>query len=68
MNAWDCLAALLLIEEAGGTVEQFEMQSMLVNGGRVVASCNGIYDELVRMTSEAYGYEGISGQCLVQDR
>ena len=54
MNAWDCLASLLMIEEAGGTVEPFDMTSMLNNGGKVVAACNGIYDELVVITAEAY--------------
>lgn len=55
MNAWDCLAALLLIEEAGGLVESFNMDTMLDNGGRIVSACPGVYDEVVVMVKGAYG-------------
>jgi len=54
MNAWDCLAALLMIEEAGGIVQTFDMQQMLSHGGRVVASGPGIHEELLAMVQRAY--------------
>ena len=54
MNAWDCLASLLMIEEAGGMVEPYDMTTMLNTGGKVLASCNGIYDELLEMASDGY--------------
>ncbi|MFK7860767.1 MAG: inositol monophosphatase [Granulosicoccus sp.] len=54
MNAWDCIAALLMIDEAGGIVEPFEMQTMLEKGGRVVTACSGVYDEVAEMASAAY--------------
>ena len=53
MNAWDCLAALLLIEEAGGRVQPFDMGAMLARGGRVVASAPGVHDALVAITDVA---------------
>ncbi len=46
MNAWDCIAAILMIEEAGGEVASFSMARMLESGGKVVASCPGVYSQL----------------------
>ncbi len=54
MNAWDCIAALLMIEESGGSVEPFNMKSMLNNGGRVVAACEGVYAQVREMATQAY--------------
>ena len=54
MNAWDCLAAILLIEEAGGQVQSFDMDTMLAQGGSVVAACPGVFEQLVDMTDAAY--------------
>lgn len=55
MNAWDCLASLLLIEEAGGCVEPFEMQDMLDRGGRVITACPGVHDEVLSLATSSYG-------------
>ena len=55
MNAWDCLASLLLIEEAGARVQPFDMESMLGRGGRVVAAAPGVYEAVVAMSDAAYG-------------
>ena len=55
MNAWDCLAALLAIEEAGGTVRGFDVERMLASGGRVVAGGPDVYPSLLAMTDEAFG-------------
>jgi len=54
MNAWDCVAALLLIEEAGGIVEPYSMETMLSKGGRVIATCAGVYEEVHDMADKAY--------------
>jgi myo-inositol-1(or 4)-monophosphatase len=54
MNAWDCLASMLLIEEAGGTVEPFDMPTMLVSGGRVIVAGPNIYKEVQQMAVAAY--------------
>jgi len=53
MNAWDCIAAMHIIEEAGGMVEQYDMRSMLLSGGRVVAACPGVYPELLQICDES---------------
>ncbi len=54
MNAWDCLAALLLIEEAGGKVEPFDMDVMIAQGGRVITAGAGVYDTVHAMAADAY--------------
>lgn len=54
MNAWDCLAGQLLIAEAGGRVEQQSADTMLSQGGRVIASGPTIFDELVSMADAAF--------------
>lgn len=54
MNAWDCLAGQLLIAEAGGCVENQSANDMLINGGRVVASGPGVFEEMVKIADEAY--------------
>lgn len=54
MNAWDCIAALLLIEEAGGQYEPYDMDVMLSKGGRVITACSGVFDEIHAMTDKAY--------------
>lgn len=54
MNAWDCLAALLLIEEAGGRIMSFDMRRMIDHGGRVVTGCVGVFEEVSAMAAEAY--------------
>ena len=54
MNAWDCLASVLLIEEAGGRVQPFAMATMLVRGGRVVAAAPGVHDAVVALCDRAY--------------
>lgn len=47
MNAWDCLAAILLVEEAGGRVSPFLHDHGITGGGSIVAGAPGVYDDLV---------------------
>lgn len=54
MNAWDCLASILLIEEAGGKVEPFDMATMLPSGGRVIVAGPNVYKEVLQMAVAAY--------------
>lgn len=54
MNAWDCLAGQLLIQEAGGRIETQSADDMLANGGRVIASAPEIFDELLSMSQTAF--------------
>ncbi len=54
MNAYDCLAGQLLIDEAGGVIERQNAQEMLIKGGRVVASTPAIFEQLVNMADAAF--------------
>lgn len=46
INAWDCLAALLIVEEAGGRVNDFIGENGLHSGGKLVASVPAIFEQL----------------------
>lgn len=48
MNSWDCLAGLLLVEEAGGVVCPFMEIGTLATGGAVLASTPAIADGVSR--------------------
>ena len=49
MNAWDCLASLLIVQESGGMVMDFDMETMLSHGGKVVASNKGVEKEFWKL-------------------
>lgn len=53
MNAWDCLAGLLMVREAGGRIGRFPMPAGLVDGGPVLAAAPGIADGLAAATGIA---------------
>ena len=46
MNAWDCFAGMILVEEAGGKTSLGDVQAMIRDGGRVIAGPLGVYDRL----------------------
>lgn len=46
INSWDCLAALLIVQEAGGRINSFIEENGLLAGGRVIASSPALYDQL----------------------
>jgi myo-inositol-1(or 4)-monophosphatase len=52
INAWDCLAAVLLVTEAGGTVSAFLDQNGVTGGGPLVAGAPGVFDALVALLPE----------------
>jgi myo-inositol-1(or 4)-monophosphatase len=54
MNAWDCLAAMLIIEEAGGIVEQPDPSRMVQHGMRVLAGGPGVYDAIRGIALDAF--------------
>ena len=53
MNAWDALAGLLLIEEAGGWVNDFLADYGLRAGNAVLGSTPGLRDALIALTGIA---------------
>lgn len=54
MNAWDCLAGQLLIEEAGGRVEDQDADEMIAKGGRVVVGTPENFETLRRIADRAW--------------
>ena len=46
MYSWDCLAGLVMVEEAGGRVNEFLAGEGLLKGNPIFASAPGIADEL----------------------
>jgi len=50
MHAWDCLAGLLMVREAGGTTAPFPTGAALAEGGPVLAAAPGVWDDLVAVT------------------
>lgn len=55
MNAWDCLAGQLLVEEAGGRIEHQDADEMIRAGGRVVAGTPEVFPALVAIADDAWG-------------
>jgi len=54
MNAWDCLAGQLLIQEAGGRIEEQDADQMIAHGGRVIAGSPEVFDDLLRIADAAF--------------
>ena len=55
MNAWDCLAGQLIIQEAGGKAEPQNADDMIRDGGRVVVSTAGLFAQLTALADASYG-------------
>ena len=47
INAWDCLAAILLVHEAGGYVSDFLSGEGLTKGNPLIACAPGVKDALI---------------------
>ncbi len=53
MMGWDCIAGLLLVAEAGGVIEEFDLDAMLKTGGSVSAFAPGIAEQLQSILGQA---------------
>jgi myo-inositol-1(or 4)-monophosphatase len=56
INAWDCLAGILLVSEAGGYVSDFLKGDGLARGAPLIACAPGIKDALIA----AAAFEGVA--------
>ena len=56
INAWDCLAGILLVTEAGGYVNDFLRGDGLTKGNPLVACAPGVKDALIA----AAAFEGVT--------
>jgi len=54
MNAWDCLAGLLLVEEAGGAIVKPDPKTVLQDGTLVIAGGSGIFPKLQELCMDAF--------------
>lgn len=52
MNSWDCLAGLLLVEEAGGRIVQPDPRTVVEEGAVIITGGPDVFDE-VRALAEA---------------
>jgi myo-inositol-1(or 4)-monophosphatase len=52
LNAWDCAAGSLIVEEAGGRVTDFRGHSFSIYEGEIVASNRLIHDEMVAVLKD----------------
>jgi myo-inositol-1(or 4)-monophosphatase len=55
MNSWDCFAALLMVEEAGGRILPLDPVRALEKGTRVIAGGPNIYPALDGITTRVFG-------------
>ena len=46
MNAWDCMASLLLVKEAGGLINNFDIANLLACGGPVLAASPSVSSDI----------------------
>ena len=56
INAWDCLAGILLVSEAGGYVSDFLKGDGLAKGNALIACAPGVKDALIA----AAAFEGVA--------
>ena len=54
INAWDVLAGMLLVQEAGGRVSDFLKSDGLTKGNPIIAAAPGIADALARASGIAW--------------
>lgn len=54
MNAWDCLAGLLIVEEAGGRILPPDPATVIKEGTMVIAGGAGIFDQVEGLCAEAF--------------
>ncbi|MER9404787.1 inositol monophosphatase family protein [Mesorhizobium caraganae] len=55
MNAWDCLAGMLLVEEAGGMVLKPDPKTVLAQGTQVIAGGKHVFPKLQALCAQAFG-------------
>ncbi|CTQ61725.1 inositol monophosphatase family protein [Roseibium album] len=54
MNAWDCLAGMLLIKEAGGVVMEQDVNNSLYHGARVVVGAPGVFGDIREIAESSF--------------
>jgi myo-inositol-1(or 4)-monophosphatase len=52
INSWDCLAGLIMVDEAGGATNDFLSGEGLLKGNPIIVSASGIKDSLRQMINQ----------------
>jgi myo-inositol-1(or 4)-monophosphatase len=55
INSWDCLAAIVVVEAAGGRCNDFLANDGLTRGNPILAASKSLYPELVAITERSSG-------------
>ena len=61
LNPWDFAAGILLVQEAGGTVTDYEGKTVDITRGSSIVAGNGVIDEIIR--KEILNQENGDGRC-----
>lgn len=56
MNSWDCFAALLMIEEAGGIIMQPDPATAIEKGTGIIAGGPNVYPQLEAIARKSFGW------------
>ena len=59
INSWDCLAGLLMIEEAGGAFWPYNTDTMMRHGSAILAGAPAVFVELEPLAAYAKDYQPI---------
>lgn len=59
INSWDCLAGLLMIEEAGGAFWPYNTDTMMRHGSAILAGAPAVFAELEPLAAYAKDYQPI---------
>ena len=54
-NVWDCIAGLLLVEEAGGMVLEHDPDQLLEAGGRIAVANPFVFEAVRSIATDAFG-------------
>ncbi len=61
MNAWDCVAGLLMVREAGGRIHQIPSGEMLQNGSVIITGGAGVFPDIERLARSHFNMEAARG-------
>jgi myo-inositol-1(or 4)-monophosphatase len=56
MNSWDCIAGLLMIEEAGGRTMPLDPATVIEHGTGVVAGGPHVFPQLEKLARQSFGW------------
>ncbi len=54
MNSWDCMAGLLLVEEAGGICQEIDVNHAVMNGCKVVTAGPNVFGQTKALTDKCF--------------